>query len=192
MRMRQHVRQVEGAQTAAMGASGGVVGAGSFGDILDQTAKFGELDALFGHMANEVQDGSYESRMDELVPLIQACEQRSFLAEQTPGGEAWTPLAESTIAHKGKRSGLIGAHSTILIDTGRLFESLTLEDGTSDTIWITGDKFLTFGTSVPYAIFHETGTSRMPARPAVGINDATADQIADAIGGFVVDKLREA
>lgn len=45
-RMRQHVRQVEGAQTAAMGASGGVVGSGSFGDILDQTAKFGELDAL--------------------------------------------------------------------------------------------------------------------------------------------------
>ena len=45
-RQRQKVRQIEGAQTAAMGASGAVVGAGSFGDILDQTATYGELDAL--------------------------------------------------------------------------------------------------------------------------------------------------
>lgn len=45
-RQRQKVRQIEGAQTAAMGASGAVVGSGSFGDILDQTATYGELDAL--------------------------------------------------------------------------------------------------------------------------------------------------
>lgn len=151
-----------------------------------------DLDALFVSMANEVEDGSYESRMDELVPLIQACEAQAFHGGHTPGGEDWAPLAESTIASKGARSGIVGPHSTILVDTGRLFESLTLEDGTSDTIWITGDKFITFGTSVPYAIFHETGTSRMPARPAVGINDNTADQIADAVGEFVVDKLRGA
>jgi phage gpG-like protein len=150
---------------------------------------FDDLGALFTVWANDIEDGSYESRMDELVPLIQACEAQAFHGQHTPGGEAWAPLAPSTIAMKGRRSGLIGPHSTILVDTGRLFESLTLEDGTSDTIWITGDRFLTFGTDVPYAIFHETGTARMPARPAVGINDNTADQIADAVGGFVVDKI---
>lgn len=43
---RQKVRQIIGAQTAAMGASGGVVGAGSFGSILDDAAAMGEFDAL--------------------------------------------------------------------------------------------------------------------------------------------------
>jgi hypothetical protein len=43
---RNKVRQVEGQQTAAMGASGAVAGSGSFGDVLDQTTKFGEFDAL--------------------------------------------------------------------------------------------------------------------------------------------------
>ena len=150
---------------------------------------FSDLDALFNVWANDIEDGSYESRMDELVPIIQACEAQAFHGQHTPGGEEWAPLAESTIARKGARSGIIGPHSTILVDTGRLFESLTLEDGTSDTIWITGDRFLTFGTSVPYAIFHETGTSRMPARPAVGVNAETVDQIGDMVAGFVADKI---
>ena len=43
---RNKVRQVEGSQTAAMGASGAVAGSGSFGSVLDQTSQFGELDAL--------------------------------------------------------------------------------------------------------------------------------------------------
>jgi|GEM_PF-2254878 len=43
---RNKVRQVEGQQTAAMGASGAVAGSGSFGSVLDQTSQFGELDAL--------------------------------------------------------------------------------------------------------------------------------------------------
>lgn len=43
---RNKVRQVEGSQTAAMGASGAVAGSGSFGSVLDQTSQFGEMDAL--------------------------------------------------------------------------------------------------------------------------------------------------
>ena len=44
-RQRQKVRQILGAQSAAMGASGGVAGSGSYGNVLDQTATFGEQDA---------------------------------------------------------------------------------------------------------------------------------------------------
>lgn len=152
---------------------------------------FEELDSLFEAMAEAVED-SYESRMDELVPLIQECESKAFNEQREPGGMPWAPLAPATIARKGARSGIIGQHSTILVDTGRLFESLTLALGTSDTIWTTGDDFLVFGTSVPYAIFHETGTSRMPARPHVGLNEETVDKIGDKVAEFVVDKLRGA
>jgi dienelactone hydrolase len=45
-KQRAKVRQIQGAQTAQMGGSGGVIGEGNFGDILDQTSRFGELDAL--------------------------------------------------------------------------------------------------------------------------------------------------
>jgi len=44
-KQRAKVRQIAGAQRAQMGASGAVIGEGNFGDILDQTATFGELDA---------------------------------------------------------------------------------------------------------------------------------------------------
>lgn len=42
---RDKVRQIEGQQTAGMGTSGAVAGSGTFSNVLDQTAKFGELDA---------------------------------------------------------------------------------------------------------------------------------------------------
>jgi hypothetical protein len=44
-KQRAKVRQIEGAQVAQMGGSGGVIGEGNFGDILNQTATYGELDA---------------------------------------------------------------------------------------------------------------------------------------------------
>ena len=42
---RNRVRQIEGTQKAAMGASGAEVGSGTLGSVLDQTAMMGELDA---------------------------------------------------------------------------------------------------------------------------------------------------
>ena len=44
-RHRAKVRQMIGTQAAQMGASGTAVGEGSSGDILEQTSKYGELDA---------------------------------------------------------------------------------------------------------------------------------------------------
>lgn len=43
---RAKVRQIMGAQRAAMGASGAVIGEGTLGSVLDQTASLGEQDAL--------------------------------------------------------------------------------------------------------------------------------------------------
>lgn len=44
-RQRARTRQIKGAQIAAMGGSGATVGEGTLGDVLDQTATMGELDA---------------------------------------------------------------------------------------------------------------------------------------------------
>ena len=58
----------------------------------------------------------------------------------------------------------------ILRDTYRLFRSYT-DAGSSDNIGIRTDDVLTYGSSVEYAIFHETGTSDMPARPVLRLLD---------------------
>ena len=42
-------------------------------------------------------------------------------------------------------------------------------------------KNFAVGTSVPYAQFHQTGTSRMPARPPIIIDDGTIQRMLDVV-----------
>jgi phage gpG-like protein len=53
-------------------------------------------------------------------------------------------------------------------------------------------KNFAVGTSVPYAQFHQTGTSRMPARPPIIIDDGTIqrmlDVVTDELGKFASDQ----
>jgi len=53
----------------------------------------------------------------------------------------------------------------LLVATGALRASLTNE-GAGE---LAGELELRFGTDVPYARFHQHGTSRMPARPIMGM-----------------------
>ena len=104
-----------------------------------------------------------------------------YLGQHGPDGTTWASLSPVTIARK--------EHSAILVDTGRMFESLTTPNGTQDTIWITGPNWLTFGTEVEYAHFHQTGTKRMPARPHVGLNEATVTQISQRLADAVASRI---
>ena len=87
------------------------------------------------------------------VPLVRKEVKRLF---DSGGYFQWPALAPSTVARKG--------HSRILIDTRRLIRSVTLESSADKVIEIT-DNSLVFGTNVPYARYHEEGTSRLPKRP---------------------------
>lgn len=121
--------------------------------------------------------------LDALVPIIQNGERSIFLEERSPGGNPWAPLAASTIARKG--------FSKILVETGRLFESLTTPGGTTDTHWETSEDpiVLVFGTKVEYAQFHQTGTRRMPARPAVGLTQAATDGIVATVADAAAARI---
>ena len=56
----------------------------------------------------------------------------------------------------------------ILRDTLRLFRSYT-DRGSIDNIDVRTDKRLIWGSRVPYAIYHEEGTSRIAAREVAGL-----------------------
>jgi phage gpG-like protein len=95
----------------------------------------------------------------------------------------WEELSPVTVDAKG--------FAKVLVKTGRLYESVVTPNGTSDTIWETSadPAYLIFGTSVPYAKYHQTGTRRMPARPFMGMNRKTEDQVVNAVADAAVKRI---
>lgn len=70
----------------------------------------------------------------------------------------WAPLSDRYASDKVRRFG----SQPILVATGRLKESLT--GGAGRIFRQEGNETLRFGTSVPYGVYHQSGTSRMPQR----------------------------
>lgn len=107
-----------------------------------------------------------EPAMAAIGEMILKSETRQFDTEGASGGTPWQDLAPSTVATKARHAGAY----RILQETGVLFDSLTSK-GATGNIFEVGPDHLRLGTDVPYATFHQTGTSRMPARPPVKLNE---------------------
>lgn len=71
----------------------------------------------------------------------------------------------------------------IMRRSDRLYESLTSQTG--DTIWQVGPRHIEFGSRVPYFEFHQTGTSRMPARPVLQISSQAVERLRQMIERYV-------
>lgn len=98
--------------------------------------------------------------------MLREMVERQFDSEGGASG-GWAPLADSTVAAKQRQ----GLDPRILQATGRLKESLTRKFDSEHTERLSGSS-LAFGTKVPYAIYHQTGTASMPARPPLALTDA--------------------
>ena len=107
-----------------------------------------ELDGMIKRLEN--LQPALEPAADALVKLVDD----SFLNAQTPWGDAWKPLAESTIRRKGS--------SRPLVDSGVLKNSITAK----------AEKLrILLGTNVPYAGFHQFGTPNIPKREFLPVKD---------------------
>jgi phage gpG-like protein len=92
-------------------------------------------------------------------------EERAEAQFASKGGQTggWAPLAESTL--RSKRG------TDILVETGALRGSLVGRgQGAIRDVRPDGADF---GTDIPYAMFHHRGTSRMPKRPLIGMDEVT-------------------
>lgn len=67
------------------------------------------------------------------------------------------------------------ADPRLLVATGALRASLASQ--TSESQRVITPTELRFGTQVPYGRFHEYGTSRLPARPFIGMPEAISREI---------------
>jgi hypothetical protein len=84
---------------------------------------------------------------------------------ESNGNGTWAPLAPSTIKAK-IRKGTFGRGT--LRDTLHLFRTL-FQERTADSRLrtVSGGLRLQLNTGVPYAIYHQVGTSRMPQRQVI-------------------------
>jgi hypothetical protein len=80
----------------------------------------------------------------EAMGLVYLQAMRRRFQRNSTGGGTWPRLAPSTVARKG--------HGRILVDSGRLFRSLTR--GTRDCVFAVDKQGLTIGTMVPYYRYH--------------------------------------
>jgi len=148
--------------------------------VREELTDLKQLGGILLDIEERAQNADYESTLQPFLETLEKTHAEQFRGQQDSSGSAWAPLAPSTIAAKG--------HNRILYETGALEESLT--SGGGDAIREVFDRGLVFGTSTEYAIFHQEGTSRMPARPPVGMQEATLDTMTNAVADAAVDQLR--
>jgi phage gpG-like protein len=108
-------------------------------------------------------------------------ERVQFLTEGSHGSGGWAPLKPATIAGKKAR----GEEPWILRATEALFKSLT-EEGADGAVFEPEREFMVFGTSIPYATFHMTGTRNMPARKPVQLTEIERTELTKMVQRFIV------
>lgn len=96
----------------------------------------------------------------EMTMFAEAETRRNIVAEVDPDGNAFAPLAESTLRRKKTRA--------ILRETSAMIASIQ-SSASGDT------GRVQIGTD--YAIYHKTGTSKMPQRNPIGIGDKLREQL---------------
>jgi phage gpG-like protein len=127
--------------------------------------------------------------LPRVVPVLEAAAGRQFEAEgQGPDVGKWKPLSEAYAAWKAEAF----PGEPILQRTGALVSGLVAASAPTANRNITGAT-LAFGTKdVPYASFHQTGTTHMPSRPPIDLDDEAAKSMRRAVMAGVRDAIKEA
>lgn len=99
----------------------------------------------------------------------------------TEGYGEWEPLAKSTLERKAEE----GYPDKILQATEWLMDSLTGNLAAGGHVEHITPEEIVYGTTVPYAIFHQTGTRYMPARPPVDVREVDVRRWTKMIQAYV-------
>lgn len=121
----------------------------------------------------------------EAVPLWLSVWDDLLLIEQvqflTQGRGKWASLADSTTAEKARKN----QPSWIERATEALFQSLTSR-GDSDQIKELTGSWMRFGTRLPYAVYQQRGTSKMPQRKLIDLKEVERRAIVKSIQLFLL------
>jgi len=122
---------------------------------------------------------------------------RQFATEGRAEGTPWPPRLSahrrgtgvSPLSTRQMRVPRIGGEgaSLLLVRTGALRDSL-IEADAPDHVEEFDATSLTFGTRVPYALFHQFGTRRLPARPLIVLSGESAERWVEVIRSGINDR----
>lgn len=105
-----------------------------------------------------------------------------FASEGKAMSKGWAPLSPVTIAQKSR----LNLRPEILQATGRLLNSLVV-GARGEDIHEAMPYGLNYGTRVPYAVFHHTGTRKMPARKFVDFTAAQKAKYVKVLQRYIVE-----
>lgn len=112
-----------------------------------------------------------------------------FASQGSVYGARWEPLAASTLASKVRGSGSRAAGASAsqpLVASGKMKSSFRTEGG-SDWVRIYNNATNSRGDN--YFAFHQLGTSRMPRRMMIGLNDTLKQKAMDKVKADIRRKL---
>lgn len=158
------------------------IGPGRFGlHLTFSVPGLAERRVAISRFASEVQDfrpfwnGAFKALWFEE-------RRRDFALEGQATGPAWAALSPKYAEWKHRHF----PGRPILTRSGQLRAALTASDA-PDSIWRADATSLEVGTSVPYGIYHQRGTHRMPQRPPIRLDEGFMRVVGKSLQVFVVE-----
>ncbi|TEW31399.1 phage virion morphogenesis protein [Histophilus somni] len=119
--------------------------------------------------------GKSEGLTRKIANVLRSETEHAFDNEQSPEGEKWKALDP---AYKKQRHGKGYTGNTLQV-SGDLVASLNIGYG---------DSFAMIGAAEPYGQYHQQGTSKMAARPFIGLGKTGQAEIK----AIIAKRLKEA
>lgn len=137
------------------------------------------LGISFQKLADIFRD--YTSVFEKIAPRFYGIIRRKFQQE----GPGWQALSPAYAARKAEIYG----NKTILRATDALYNSF--QPGAAGNVQRISPTSAEYGTNVSYAVFHQFGTSRMPARSVIEITPQHELQLAHIAIRDLNEKIKQ-
>lgn len=115
-----------------------------------------------------------------------AIRELDYAAAGSTTGDRWAPLSANYRKWKNRHF----PSAPLLVLHGDLKASV-ISDQAPGSVWRPAPQSLAVGTSIPYAIYHQKGTSRMPARPVIRFAQVDRVNVGKKLQAFVAASWKE-
>ena len=139
-----------------------------------------QISKLMGQVVEQTTDFQELWNSPEFKGIVYGAEKEQFATEGEHGSGGWEALNDVYEARKKKGY----PRRKILQRTRRMWRSLT-DPKSKDAVYTASKHSLSFGTSVPYAIYHQKGTTNMPERKPIEFTDGERLKIMKAMQAHV-------
>lgn len=142
------------------------------------------LSRAFNRVEERITD--FRSIWPEVTKVFYRIETEQFESEGGSGASGkWAALSKAYAKYKAVKF----PNQTILKATTSLFDSMTNPEAPG-AIFRPAPTELTIGTSVPYGVYHQRGTGKMPARKVISLSEENKRAIQKAIQVGLVQFIR--